>query len=66
MSDCSAIWITAKLENNPHTLLANSDALRLLALHVVFVLFFVFLLNQFTVRECLSAQRGQCFQSLTF
>lgn len=58
--NCLTIWITVKLESSTHALLANSEALWLLALHVVFVLFF----NQLTVRKCLIAWRGQCFQSL--
>lgn len=39
--NCLTIWITVKLESSTHALLANSEALWLLALRVVFVLFFL-------------------------
>lgn len=42
-----------KLESRTRALLAKSKALWLLALHVIFVLFF----NQFTVSRCISTQR---------
>lgn len=38
--NCLTIWTTVKLESSTHALLANSEALWLLALRVVFVLFF--------------------------
>lgn len=60
--NCLTIWITVKLESSTHALLANSEALWLLALHVVFVLFF--LISLLWEKKCLIAWRGQCFQSL--